>query len=130
MTTQRRPLSNGTRSLATALLALHEITGQDCGSLAKPDEDMPLEIPHPADRQRWVDVSMEQNPALLSSRLAADVARANVQVAFGGHLPTVVLNAKLTNQAQDISEAPILRWRLRPRALSIQLERQPDRHHG
>ena len=50
---------------------------------------MALKSPEPASEQKWVDMSMEQNLALISSRLQADTARENVQVAFGGHLPTI-----------------------------------------
>jgi outer membrane protein len=50
---------------------------------------MPLKSPEPADQTRWVNISLEQNLSLVSSRLAADIARENVRVAFGGHLPTL-----------------------------------------
>jgi outer membrane protein len=36
---------------------------------------------------------MEENLALISSRLSADIAREAVRSAFGGHLPTLSLNA-------------------------------------
>lgn len=81
------------RSLATAEDQLQEITGQKYDSLSKPGTDMPLNMPEPADESRWVGISLEQNAALLASRLAADIARDNVKVAFGGHLPTVDLVA-------------------------------------
>jgi outer membrane protein len=54
---------------------------------------MPLNNPEPADQSRWVNISLEQNLSLISSRLAADIARENVRVAFGGHLPTLDLVA-------------------------------------
>jgi len=54
---------------------------------------MPLKSPEPADETRWVDISLEQNLSLVSSRLAADIARDNVRVAFGGHLPSIDLVA-------------------------------------
>jgi outer membrane protein len=84
------------RTLATAEDQLQEITGQKYDSLAKPGTDMPLNMPQPADEERWVSTSLDQNLALISSRLAADIARDNVQVAFGGHLPTVDLVAGRT----------------------------------
>jgi len=52
---------------------------------------MPLASPAPADEQQWVDLAMDQNTQLLSSRLAADIARENVRIAFGGHLPQIDL---------------------------------------
>jgi outer membrane protein len=81
------------RTLATAEYQLQEITGQKYDRLAKPGSDMPLLSPEPASEERWVNTSLEQNPTLVSSRLAADVARDNVRVAQGGHLPTLDLVA-------------------------------------
>jgi outer membrane protein len=77
------------RSLATAEEQLREITGQKYDRLSRPGETMALKAPEPASEQKWVDLSMEQNLALISSRLQADTARENVQVAFGNHLPTL-----------------------------------------
>jgi outer membrane protein len=81
------------RTLATSEDQLQEITGQKYDSLSKPGPDMPLNNPDPADQSRWVNISLEQNLTLISSRLAADVARENVRVAVGGHLPTLDLVA-------------------------------------
>src|SRR5580658_1670393 len=77
------------RALATAEDQLQEITGQKYDRLAKPGDDMPLLNPDPADEDRWVNISLEQNLSLISSRLASDIARDNVQIAKGGHLPSV-----------------------------------------
>jgi outer membrane protein len=41
--------------------------------------------------EQWVELSMNQNLSLISSRLAADIARADVGIARGGHFPTVDL---------------------------------------
>jgi len=77
------------RALATSEDQLQEITGEKYDRLAKPGIDMPLLSPEPADESRWVDISLDQNPTLISSRLAADIARDNVRVAIGGHLPSL-----------------------------------------
>jgi len=77
------------RQLASMQRALREITSQDYPSLAKPSDKIPLQTPLPADPERWVDASMDQNLSLLSSRLAADVARDNVHIQQSGHLPTI-----------------------------------------
>jgi outer membrane protein len=81
------------RTLATSEYQLQEITGQNYDALAKPGPDMPLNNPDPADQDRWVNISLEQNLTLVSSRLQADIARENVRVAQGGHLPTLDLVA-------------------------------------
>jgi outer membrane protein len=81
------------RTLATSQYQLQEITGEQYEALAKPGSDMPLKGPDPEDESRWVNISLEQNLNLVSSRLAADIARDNVRAAFGGHLPTLDLVA-------------------------------------
>ena len=115
------------RSLATAEDQLQEITGQKYDSLAKPGTDMPLNMPQPAEEERWVSISLDQNLALVSSRLAADIARDNVSVAFGGHLPTIDLVAgrTYTNQMGDYNYAgqPVNDFgsRINDRSISVQV---------
>jgi len=92
------------RTLATAGDQLSEITGQKYDALNKPGDDMPLNTPQPADEDRWVTVSLDQNVSLLSSRLAADIARENVRIAFGGHLPTLDLLASKSRTTSDANE--------------------------
>ena len=67
------------------------MTGQKYEQLSRPGAAMPLASPAPADEQEWVNMALDQNTQLLSSRLASDIARENVRVAFGGHLPTINL---------------------------------------
>ncbi len=81
------------RQLASTQQALREITDQDYPSLSKPGEDMTLNPPQPADPESWVQMSMDQNLSLISSRLAADVARDTVEVSRAGHYPTVGITA-------------------------------------
>ncbi len=92
------------RNLASMQEQLREITDQDYTSMAKPGDDMPLLPPQPADVQRWIDTSMDQNLSLVSSRLAADAARDAVQVAFGGHLPSISLTAQDMRERQNTDE--------------------------
>jgi outer membrane protein len=65
---------------------------------------MPLKSPEPADESRWVNISLEQNLSLISSRLGAEIARDNVRVAVGGHLPTLDLVAGRSYQRQGVNE--------------------------
>jgi outer membrane protein len=81
------------RQLATAQYRLQEITGQQYDHLSRPGTDIPLKGPEPVDESAWVDISLAQNLSLISSRLAADIARDNVRAAVGGHLPTLDLVA-------------------------------------
>lgn len=92
------------RTLATSEDQLQEITGEKYDRLSKPGADMPLLNPEPADESRWVSISLEQNPTLVSSRLAADIARDNVRVAVGGHLPTLDIVAGRSYQSQNLTE--------------------------
>jgi len=90
------------RALATAEELLREITNRQYDHLAKPSDDMPLKTPEPADEERWVEASLNQNLALVSSRLAADIARENVRVARGGHFPTLDLVASRSDFTNDV----------------------------
>jgi len=88
------------RQLASTEELLREITAEKYAELAKPGESMPLKSPEPADEAQWVERSMEQNLALVSSRLAAEIARDNVRAAFGGHLPELDLVASKSSTEQ------------------------------
>jgi outer membrane protein len=92
------------RQLASFQQALREITDQDYSTLSKPGEDMSLNPPQPADVDQWVQMSMDQNLTLLSSRLAADVARESVEISRSGHLPTLSLSAQRGVQNEEINE--------------------------
>ncbi len=99
------------RQLATTQELLREYTAESPLQLAKPASTMPLKNPEPADEQKWVEVSMEQNLSLVSSRLGADIARDNVRSAFGGHLPSVDLVASRgntrTNSQTDLNSGAV-----------------------
>jgi outer membrane protein len=92
------------RQLASVQQALREITDQDYPTLAKPGEVMVLNPPQPADIDHWVQVSMDQNVSLLSSRLAADVARESVEISRSGHLPTLGIIAQRGVQNEELNQ--------------------------
>jgi len=92
------------RALATAEELLREITGQKYTILEKPGDTLPLKSPEPASEDQWVQVSMDQNLALISSRLAADIARDDVRNAFGGHLPTLDFVASRGNSSSTTTQ--------------------------
>lgn len=93
------------QSLAAAEDQLQVITGRQYDTLSEPGTDMPLVTPSPADQNRWVQTSIEQNLSLIASRLAADVARDNVRIAFGGHLPTLSLVASRSFNSSSTDES-------------------------
>jgi outer membrane protein len=77
------------RNLATSGEILRELTGDIWDVLERPGDDMPLKGPDPESPEDWVKLAMDQNARLISSRLAADISRANVNVERGGHAPSV-----------------------------------------
>jgi outer membrane protein len=79
------------RTLASAQELLREITGDAFDSLARPIEPFELVPPDPVSEDRWVEMALQQNLSLVSSRLAADIARENVSTARGGHYPSLDL---------------------------------------
>jgi outer membrane protein len=81
------------RILASALEALRQITGDAFEFLAPPIEPFELANPDPISEERWVEMALQQNLSLVSSRLAADIARENVSTARGGHFPSLDLVA-------------------------------------
>ena len=64
------------RALATAEELLREITGDaiSAASLSGPLDSMPLQTPNPASEAQWIAAAMDQNPRLIATRLAADIA--------------------------------------------------------
>lgn len=81
------------RQVASAQEALREITGDEVGALARPIEPFELVTPDPSSEDRWVEMALQQNLSLVSSRLASDIARENVSTARGGHFPKLDLVA-------------------------------------
>jgi outer membrane protein len=79
------------RTLASTQELLREITGDAFDSLARPIEPFEMANPDPISEERWVEMARQQNLALVSSRLAADIARENVSAARGGHFPSLDL---------------------------------------
>ena len=92
------------RSLASTQELLREITGDAFDWLARPIEPFELANPDPVNEDRWVDMALQQNLALVSSRLAADIARENISAARGGHFPSLDLigsRYKMTTNGVD-----------------------------
>ncbi len=95
----------GKQALASAEDQLEVITGRQYDTLSEPGADMPLVMPNPSDQNQWVQTSLQQNLTLIASRLAAQVARANVDIAFGGHLPIVSLVASRSFNSSSTDES-------------------------
>ena len=89
------------RLLASAQEALREITGDSFASLARPMDTLELVSPDPANEEQWVQKALEQNLSLISSRLAADIARENVSSARGGYAPSLDLVGSVGKSVSD-----------------------------
>ncbi len=89
------------RSLATRKEALREITGEYPQTLANPGKEFPLIPPAPQVEQDWVDISLQQNLALESAKIGAEITRDNIKIAKGGHWPTLDLSASYQDNLTD-----------------------------
>jgi len=79
------------RVLSTTEELLRELTGELFRDLDSPGDDMPLKTPEPMEEDEWVEAALEQNLALQSSRLAAEIAKENIRLARSGHYPSLDL---------------------------------------
>ncbi len=79
------------RQLSSAEEQLRATIGERPVALNEPADDMPLVSPNPQSEDAWVNAAMEQNLSLISTRLAADIARNNVTSSFGSFMPNVGL---------------------------------------
>jgi outer membrane protein len=89
------------RDLANAREALREITGEYNDALAKPAQEIPLVVPQPAIQDEWVRTAQEQNLALLSAKIGADITRDDISISRGGYLPTLDLTASYGSREAD-----------------------------
>ena len=89
------------RLVATSQEFLREIIGESPPELAGPRGDMPLLTPDPEDAEQWVMQALEQNLALISTRIAADIAQDDIAIQRAGRLPTLNLSATYSDSTQD-----------------------------
>ena len=89
------------RILASAREFLREIVNAYVTELAGPAEQIPLLSPQPDDVDAWVRVSMDQNLALNSSRIAADIASDDIDLQRGSRLPTLRLSGSYSESDSD-----------------------------
>ncbi len=80
-------------NLADAKEALRELTGKYFETYDALQEVLPLVEPDPINAEEWVDMAMQNNPSVLASRAAVDVADATMRLERSGHLPTLDLSA-------------------------------------
>ena len=83
------------QAVATAREFLREIIGESVMELAGPMEDIPLMRPDPDNAEEWVQTALDQNLALISSRLASDIALDGVAIQRSVRYPSVNLSGNL-----------------------------------
>ena len=77
--------------LEDAKEALRELTGQYFAEYDPLQEVLPLVEPDPIAAEQWVNIALQNNPSVLSSRAAVEIADANMRLARSGHYPTLDL---------------------------------------
>jgi len=95
------------RELATSRAFLREITGEYTPSLAAPKDDFPLLSPAPSDEGSWIDMAMDQNLALVSSRFDEEIARDEISYRRTGHYPTLDFVANYDTSDTDVSNITV-----------------------
>jgi outer membrane protein len=76
-------------ALEDAREALREITAKEPGALARLRTEIPMQEPVPNDMEAWVTKAVAENPGLKAQEYALSAARANINTARSGHLPTL-----------------------------------------
>ncbi|HVY64038.1 MAG TPA: TolC family outer membrane protein [Gammaproteobacteria bacterium] len=89
------------RVLATSYEQLREIIGDMVTDVAAPTDQLPLLSPDPASPEQWVKTALSQNLALVSTRIAAEVADYDIQIQKGSRLPKVNLQASYSTSMSD-----------------------------
>lgn len=81
--------------------ALEELTGKQYASIMGLADDLPIEVPAPADPRAWVEMASTQNHEVLAARAGVELARANLDVSRSGHLPTLSAFANYSYSDSD-----------------------------
>jgi outer membrane protein len=84
---------NAEKLLDDAREALRELTGELPVALEILQTEIPLLQPEPADQDQWVTAAIDQNPLLLASMAATQVAKQEIQVQNSGHYPSLDMTA-------------------------------------
>ena len=79
--------------LANAKEELRVLTGVYFEEFDALQEVLPLVEPDPFDADRWVEIALSNNPNVVASRAAVEIADSNMRLARTGHFPTLDLVA-------------------------------------
>jgi outer membrane protein len=89
------------RVLASSREFLREIVGDEITELRSPGEELPLVSPSPENVQDWVDAAEDQNLALISSRIGADIAEDEIEKLRAARLPTLSLSGNVNTGSSN-----------------------------
>jgi len=73
--------------------ALRVLTSKPPGMLARLARPLPLELPQPAQVDKWEEAASANNPRVMAQQQAVESAAQELEKSRGGHYPTVDLNA-------------------------------------
>ncbi|GAA4803039.1 TolC family outer membrane protein [Lysobacter hankyongensis] len=88
-------------ALEDAYRALEEITGRDVRALKALPQDFQPELPSSMDSEGWVQSALDNNPSLKAQEYRVKSAESGIEVARGGHYPTVYFGANLGRTRTD-----------------------------
>jgi outer membrane protein len=89
------------QALASALETLRAIIGEPIIELAGPAAELPLLPPDPTDIETWVQAALERNPALISSRITADIAQDSISIQRAARLPVLSMTTRYSESSSD-----------------------------
>ena len=75
------------------LQAIQEMTGKRVTAVKSLRDDIPLELPEPADIEKWIASGQEQNLLLLARQHQVEIAQEEISRQRAGHAPVVDLVA-------------------------------------
>jgi outer membrane protein len=92
------------RALASSQEFLREIIGEYVTELAGPTADLPLLNPDPANPEQWVDTALEQNLALVASRIGRDIAEDDIKIQRSARFPTLDFSTGWNDQSSELRQ--------------------------
>jgi outer membrane protein len=120
-------------TMDSAKRALGLIIGQPVDAIADLQPDIPLVAPNPAVASEWSQAAREDNPDLMTSFYAAEVARKQVAIYRSQYLPSLAANGGLNrsdshsafgDDALDDEVAVTLTWNIFQGGLTTSLMKQ------
>ena len=92
-------------SLDISYEALEQLTGQRFDQVDPLRDEVPMEMPEPADASAWVDSGMDKYAGLLLAEANKDAVRLQRNATRSNHLPTVTLSGAYMDGDQQSMDA-------------------------